>query len=141
MNARDIVERLHLTPHPEGGWYRETFRDPHPAGGRARSTAIYFLLEEGQVSHWHRVDAPEIWLFHAGAPLTLEIAEPGRDRCLTILGADLADGQQPQAVVPTGAWQAARPLGSWTLVSCVVAPGFEFSGFELAPGAWTPGPG
>ncbi|MGE0829605.1 MAG: cupin domain-containing protein [Hyphomonadaceae bacterium] len=123
-----------MLPHPEGGHFVETFRDAAGPDGRARATAIYFLLQRGERSHWHRVDAAEIWLWHAGAPLSLKI-----ERAEKILGPDLAAGQAPQAIVPTRAWQAAESLGDWTLVSCVVAPGFEFSGFELAPSDFTPG--
>jgi predicted cupin superfamily sugar epimerase len=133
MSPEDIISALGLAPHPEGGWFAETFRDPATQGGRARSTAIYFLLKAGERSHWHRVDAAEIWLWHGGAPLKLKI---GQD--VVTLGPDLAAGQRPQGVVPRDAWQAAESLGDWTLVSCVVAPGFEFSGFELAPPGWTP---
>ncbi|GLK47955.1 cupin [Brevundimonas intermedia] len=128
-SAADIIRLLDLQPHPEGGHYRETFRDPRTVEGRSVGTAIYFLLAAGERSHWHRVDAAEIWHFHAGAPLALEIKGQG----VVTLGVDLAAGQRPQAVVPTGAWQAARSLGDWTLVGCTVAPGFEFAGFELAP--------
>lgn len=128
-SAADIIRLLDLQPHPEGGHYRETFRDPRTVEGRSVGTAIYFLLAAGERSHWHRVDAAEIWHFHAGAPLALEIEGQG----VVTLGVDLAAGQRPQAVVPTGARQAARSLGDWTLVGCTVAPGFEFAGFELAP--------
>jgi len=128
-SAADIIRLLDLQPHPEGGHYRETFRDPRKVEGRSVGTAIYFLLAAGERSHWHRVDAAEIWHFHAGAPLALEIEGQG----VVTLGVDLAAGQRPQAVVTTGAWQAARTLGDWTLVGCTVAPGFEFAGFELAP--------
>ncbi|HWA18595.1 MAG TPA: cupin domain-containing protein [Devosia sp.] len=137
MTAAEIIALLELKPHPEGGWYRETFVDAIP-GGRARSTAIYFLLEAGQISHWHRVDAAELWHWHAGAPLELSIATAGRRETLT-LGADLPGGERPQGVVPPGAWQSARSRGQWTLVGCTVAPGFEFSRFELAPPGWQPG--
>lgn len=136
MTAAEIVALLGLQPHPEGGWYRETFRD-EPADGRAKSTAIYFLLEAGQVSHWHRVDASEVWHWHAGAPLQLDIAGNGQTQSL-ILGIDLSAGQRPQGVVPAGAWQSARSLGDWTLVGCTVAPGFDFAHFDLAPPGWTP---
>jgi predicted cupin superfamily sugar epimerase len=128
-----------MKPHPEGGWYVETWRDPVPAGQRAACTAIYFLLEAGQRSHWHRVDATEIWLWHAGAPLRLSTSRDGRTVEHHMLGPDLTAGQRPQAVVPKDAWQAAEGEGAWTLVSCVVAPGFEFTGFELAPASWEPG--
>jgi uncharacterized protein len=139
--ADEIIRRLALEPHPEGGHFRETFRDPRTdATGRAASTAIYYLLARGERSHWHRVDAAEVWHFYAGAPLTLEItagAAPSVSR--VTLGADLAAGAQPQAIVPAGAWQAAASLGDWTLVGCTVAPGFELAGFELAPTGWEPG--
>jgi predicted cupin superfamily sugar epimerase len=138
--ARAIIDALGMRPHPEGGWYVETYRDPDETGGRSRSTAIYFLLEAGQVSHWHRVDAVEIWHWHAGAPLALSIAqEDRRDTLDTLeLGPDILAGQRPQGVVPTQAWQSARSLGDWTLVGCTVAPGFKFEGFELAPEGWSP---
>ena len=131
MTAADIIRRLDLKPHPEGGHFRETFRDPRTVeGSRAASTAIYFLLARGQRSHWHRVDAAEVWHFYAGAPLRLEIAaSPALAIAPVILGADLAAGERPQAVVPAGAWQAAESLGAWTLAGCTVAPGFAFSGF------------
>ncbi|KPQ14979.1 MAG: hypothetical protein HLUCCA09_02660 [Rhodobacteraceae bacterium HLUCCA09] len=133
LTADDIVRRLALAPHPEGGWYRQTWVE-EPAEGRPAGTAIYYLLAEGQRSHWHRVDAAEIWHFYAGAPLVLSLAEtaagPARD---VTLGADLPAGQVPQAIVPTQWWQAARSTGAWTLVGCTVSPGFRFEGFELAP--------
>ncbi len=144
-DAASIIERLGLQPHPEGGWYRETWRAPCKAGQRAEATAIHFLLEAHQRSHWHRVrDASEIWLWHAGSPLTLAIA-PGDTGPVaqTLLGADILAGQAPQAIVPAGAWQAAWPVApsepGWSLVSCVVAPAFEFSAFELAAPDWEPG--
>lgn len=136
--AADIIRMLALTPHPEGGHFRETFRDPATVNGRAASTAIYFLLARGEHSHWHRVDAAEAWHFHAGAPLRLSIHDNGATRAV-ILGSDLATGQRPQAVVPAHAWQAAESLGDWTLVGCTVAPGFQFDRFELAPPDFTPG--
>jgi len=138
--ASDIIAWLGLKPHPEGGHYCETFRDPNTdADGRSRSTAIYFLLARGERSHWHRVDAVEIWHFHAGAPLQLEIAAGARGPIERItLGPDLAAGERPQAVVPAQHWQAAESLGDWTLVGCTVAPGFQFEGFELAPKGWSP---
>jgi len=139
--AADIVRLLELAPHPEGGHFRETFRDPHRFDGeRAASTAIYFLLARGERSHWHRIDAAETWHFYAGAPLRLEIAaRAGAEVVATTLGADLAAGERPQAIVPAGAWQAAASLGDWTLAGCTVAPGFAFEGFELAPKDWRPG--
>jgi len=139
LTAADVITLLDLRPHPEGGSYRETFRDPREIDGRSVGTAIYYLLAEGEASHWHRVDAAEIWHFHAGAPLELRMAAGTEQRIL--LGPDLAAGERPQAVVPTGAWQAARSLGDWTLVGCTVAPGFDFSGFEMAPEGWEPGQG
>lgn len=136
MTAAEIIALLDLAPHPEGGWYRQTFVDDVP-GGRARSTLIYFLLEAGNISHWHRIDSAEVWHWYAGAPLQLEIAAPGRAETI-ILGNDLAAGQRPQGVVPPGAWQSARSRGEWTLVGCTVAPGFQFDHFELAPPGWEP---
>jgi predicted cupin superfamily sugar epimerase len=141
LSAADVIRLLDLAPHPEGGHYRQTFRDsPTAHGGRPASTAIYFLLARGERSHWHRVDAVEVWHHHAGAPIRLEIAlhERGPVERLT-LGTDLAVGERPQAVVPPYAWQAATTLGDWTLVGCTVAPGFEWAGFELAPKDWAPG--
>jgi uncharacterized protein len=129
MEAARIIEKLGLQPHPEGGWYRQTWVGPEVAG-RASGTAIHFLLQAGERSHWHRVDADEIWLWHAGAKLELSL---GVDRAeAVILGPDVLAGDKVQAVVPKGWWQAARSLGSWTLVSCTVSPGFRFDGFELA---------
>jgi predicted cupin superfamily sugar epimerase len=138
LTAAEVVRLLDLRPHPEGGHFRETFRDPrHDADGRSLSTAIYFLLAAGERSHWHRIDAVEIWHWHAGAALALQIA--GSNGVTTMrLGADLANGERPHAVVPAGAWQAAETLGDWTLVGCTVAPGFDFRKFELAPKDWTP---
>lgn len=132
-DAAAIIAALGMAPHPEGGHYVETFRSEAGQSGRAHCTAIYFLLQAGERSHWHRVDATEIWLWHGGAPLALELE--GR---VVTLGPDIAAGEAPQAVVPAHAWQAARSMGEWTLVSCVVAPGFEFSGFELAQPGWAP---
>ena len=139
LTAADVIRLLDLKPHPEGGHFREMFRDARLVDGtRAASTAIYFLLARSECSHWHRVDAVEIWHFYAGAPLELEIAEEGRRERIT-LGADIAAGERPQGIVPAHAWQAARSLGEWTLVGCTVAPGFEFAKFELAPKGWAPG--
>jgi uncharacterized protein len=140
LSAAEIIRLLNLEPHPEGGHYRQTFRDARLLdGGRAASTAIYFLLARGERSHWHKVDAVEVWHYYAGAPLALEIAAGPRGPIERLtLGGDLAAGERPQAVVPTDAWQAARSLGDWTLVGCTVAPGFEFAGFELAPPGWSP---
>ena len=130
LTAADIIARLGLKPHPEGGHYRETFRDSRcDAGGRACSTAIYFLLARGERSHWHRIDAIEVWHYYAGAALSLQIAD-GDGRRVVQLGSDLAAGEQPQAIVPAHAWQAAESTGEWTLVGCTVAPGFDFSDYE-----------
>ncbi len=139
LEARRLIETLGLAPHPEGGFYRETFRDARQiAPGRAASTAIYFLLEAGPGSAWHRIDATEIWLFHAGAPLLLSLCADGRTAASQRLGSDFLAGERPQGVVPAHCWQAARTLGAWTLVSCVVAPGFDFANFELAPPDFSP---
>ena len=132
MTAAEIVALLELAPHHEGGWYRQTFVDDVP-GGRAHSTLIYFLLEAGQRSHWHRVDSAEVWHWYAGAPLELRLAHEA-----ILLGNDLAAGQRPQGIVPSGAWQSSASLGEWTLVGCTVAPGFDFGHFELAPPGWEP---
>jgi uncharacterized protein len=137
-SAPDIIAQLDLKPHPEGGHYRETFRDPDvDANGRSRSTAIYFLLARGERSHWHRIDAVEVWHYYAGDALTLRIANDAGPRSIT-LGPDIATGEVPQAIVPPHAWQAAESVGDWTLVGCTVAPGFEFATFELAPKGWKP---
>jgi predicted cupin superfamily sugar epimerase len=138
LTAADIIRLLDLKPHPEGGHFREVFRDARQVDGvRAASTAIYFLLARGERSHWHRIDVVEVWHFYAGAALELEIAANGR-RELIMLGNDLAAGQRPQVVVPAQAWQAAQSFGDWTLVGCTVAPGFEFAKFEMAPAGWAP---
>lgn len=141
LTADDVIRRLSLTPHPEGGFYRETFRDAHRLpDGRAASTAIYFLLPAAQTSRWHRVDAAEIWHWYAGATLQLSIAETARTAIHEIrLGPDLQAGEAPQAVVPAGHWQQARSLGAWTLCGCTVAPGFTFEGFQMAPEGFSPG--
>ncbi|WP_458759309.1 cupin domain-containing protein [Afipia sp. TerB] len=137
LTAAQVIARLDLKPHPEGGHYRETFRDARIIDGRAASTAIYFLLARGERSHWHRIDAVEMWHYYAGAPLILRIADDKGERTVR-LGSDLAAGEQPQALVPAHAWQAAETSGDWTLVGCTVAPGFEFSQFELAAPDWSP---
>ncbi len=138
--ARSIIERLALQPHPEGGWYRETWRAGAPAGERASATAILFLLEANQRSHWHRVDAAEIWLWHAGRPLRLLTAPDDTGPVTeTGLGPDVLAGELPQLVIAPQAWQAAEAVEGWALVSCIVSPGFEFAGFTLAPEAWAPG--
>ena len=150
LSASEVIRLLDLKPHPEGGHFRETFRDtppPYPpplagegreGGDRAASTAIYFLLARGERSHWHRTDAAEVWNWYAGAPLRLDIALETKARERVTLGSDLAAGERPQAVVPAHAWQAAETLGEWTLAGCTVAPGFEFAQFELAPKGWEP---
>lgn len=138
LSAAEIIRLLDLKPHPEGGHFREVFRDARLVdGARAASTVIYFLLARDERSHWHRIDAAEVWHFYAGAPVALEIAANGRREVITV-GNDLAAGHRPQAVVPAHAWQAARSLGDWTLVGCTVAPGFDFGKFEMAPAGWTP---
>jgi len=136
--AADIIAQLALQPHPEGGYYRETFRDPRlDANGRSLSTAIYFLLARNERSHWHRIDAVEVWHYYAGSALALQIADDGGHRSVR-LGPDLAAGEVPQAIVPAQAWQAAESTGDWTLVGCSVAPGFDFAAFELAEPDWFP---
>ncbi len=141
MTATEVIRFLKLAPHPEGGHYRETFRDARTVeGGRAASTAIYYLLGVGETSEWHRVDAAELWFWHAGAPLVLTLSPNGHDAEAHHLGPNLATGQKPQLVVPAHCWQTATSLGAWTLVSCTVAPGFDFKGFEMAPPGWRPTP-
>jgi predicted cupin superfamily sugar epimerase len=138
--AAEIIARLELKPHPEGGYYRETFRDKRvDANGRSFSTAIYFLLARGERSQWHRIDAVEIWHYYAGSALTLRIAHDGCTQHTVRLGPDISQGERPQAIVPAQAWQTAETGGDWTLVGCTVAPGFEFASFELAPKEWAPG--
>lgn len=138
ISAEEIIALLDLNPHPEGGWFKETFRDEPGPDGRAKSTAIFFLLTEGQESAWHRVDAAEVWHFYDGAALTLRVAAEGQPAINRTLGNDLAAGERPQLVVPAGVWQSARSTGEWTLVGCTVAPGFTFEGFEMALPGWTP---
>jgi len=137
MTPEDIIAELALQPHPEGGYFRETFRDCGDVA-RAHSTAIYYLLKDGQRSHWHRVDAAEVWHWYAGSPLELSIEIRDGEVRRHVLGQDLANGARPQCVVPPLHWQSARSFGVWTLVGCTVAPGFEFSGFEMAPPGWEP---
>lgn len=138
LSAQAIVETLKMERHPEGGWYVQTFKDG--AGGpRGHSTAIYYLLERGERSHWHRVrDAVEVWHFYAGAPLALSIAEEGKPATSTTLGSNILIGEQPQGIVPANWWQSATSLGAWTLVGCTVSPGFDFAAFEMAPADWQP---
>jgi len=145
-SAAGLIEQLRLAAHPEGGWYRETWRGEVGPGGRASGTAILFLLQAGEASHWHSVDAAELWLWQAGDPLELRLsADDAGPVRLVILGADIAAGQHLQGLVAPGEWQAARPIGDpqhgYSLVSCVVVPGFDFAGFTLAPAGWEPGEG
>lgn len=134
MDADTLIATLDLAPHPEGGHYRETWRAPAPAGQRPAGTAILFLLRAGERSHWHRVDAAEIWHFHGGAPLRLRMARDAAGPAIArTLGMDIAAGHAPQRIVPQGFWQNAESEGAWTLVSCTVSPGFAFEGFTLAP--------
>ena len=140
LTAEAVIDALGLQPHPEGGHYRETFRDPRTVEGRSVGTAIYYLLGLGETSAWHRVDAAEIWHWHAGAPLVITVSPNGHDASAHHLGPDLLRGQRPQFVVPAGHWQTATSLGAWTLVGCTVSPGFDFSGFEMAPPDWRPTP-
>lgn len=136
--ARQLIDRLGLEPHPEGGWYRETWRDD--ALPRAQGTAIYYLLEPGQRSHWHWVDAAELWCWHAGSPLWIGHAEQDEGPVAeAVLGADVLAGESPQVLIPPGHWQSAEARDGWALVSCVVVPGFQFEGFELAARGWAPG--
>lgn len=137
FTAAEVIEWLDLAPHPEGGHYRETFRDERAVEGRAASTTIYYLLAEGEASHWHLVDAAEVWHHYLGDPLELRIATETGVKTV-VLGDDLKAGQVKQAVVPAGAWQAARGLGAWSLMGCTVAPGFDFAAFEMAPPGWSP---
>ena len=138
MNADEVVAALGLVPHPEGGFYRETWRHEAPEGGRGAGTAIYFLLTRERGAHWHRVDAAEIWHHYGGAPVALRVAGDGIAQREEILGCDLAAGERPQQIVPAGAWQSARSLGEWSLVGCTVSPAFEFTRFELAPADFEP---
>ena len=136
-DAAALIARLDLKPHPEGGWYRETFRQPAPGNKRGLATVILFLLEQGQRSHWHRVDATEVWLWHAGSPLILSVDDGERREYR--LGGDVMGGEIVQQIIPANAWQAAEARHGWVLVSCMVTPAFEFEGFELALPGWSPG--
>jgi len=140
--ALKVVRKLGLKPHPEGGWYRETFRDERTDGnGRACSTSIYYMLEAGETSEWHRVtNAAEVWHWYAGAPLVLTISENGHDASAHRIGPNIEAGEEPQFVVPAGWWQTATSLGEYTLVGCTVAPAFDFAALEMAPGDWRPKP-
>jgi len=136
--AADIIKKLNLQPHPEGGWYAETWRADAKNSERPSGTSIYYLLEAGQYSHWHRIDATEIWHFYAGAPLRLSVYEEGSNPRAITLHNDFGVNAAPQMIIPPGVWQAAESLGTWTLVGCTVSPAFEFRNFELAPPDWAP---
>lgn len=144
-SADALIEQLGLTAHPEGGWFVETWRADADASGRSRGTAIVFLLKAGESSHWHRVDADEMWIWQGGDPLELRLADSDDGPVRTMrLGSDVLDGGELQGLVPAGQWQAARPGDGphgYSLVSCMVVPGFDFAGFELAPPGWEPGAG
>jgi uncharacterized protein len=140
LSADDVIGILGLAPHPEGGHFRETFRDAAEPGRRAASTAIYFLLKAGEQSHWHKVDAAEVWHFYAGDALLLEVSPPEGPLSAVRLGTRIEDGEQPQSVVPKNHWQRARSRGEWTLVGCTVAPAFTFDNFTLAAPDFSPGP-
>ena len=129
--AAELTRLLALAPHPEGGAFREIWRAPSPEGRRGDSTAIYFLLNAGERSRWHRVDADELWQHLEGGPLELLLWREGDAVERVTLGPVDATGTRPQAVVPQGVWQAARPLGDYALTGCTVAPAFEFRGFTL----------
>ncbi len=139
MDAEDIIEQLGLKPHPEGGHYREIYRHAPDGGERGWVTSIYYLLRAAERSHWHRVDAAEVWHFHAGAPLALSLSPGGTGIEDYRLGIDLAAGERPLLVVPPFCWQAAQSLGDWTLAGCTVAPAFQFAGFEMVAPDWSPG--
>lgn len=138
--VRELIRHLALAPHPEGGWYRETWRAPASGGERSAGTSILFLLEAGQRSHWHRVDAAELWIFQAGTPLNLHLAggPDGATVSAVRLGVDCVAGEQPQQLVQPSQWQSAEAGAGWCLVACVVVPAFRFEGFELAPPGWSP---
>jgi predicted cupin superfamily sugar epimerase len=139
LSGNEVIRLLDLQPHPEGGWYRQTFKDTPADEDRPHSTAIYYMLQAEEKSAWHKIDAVEVWHYYAGAPLSLTLSPPdGQGATVHILGPDLRSGARPQAIVPTGWWQTAASLGAWTLVGCTVAPGFHFDGFELAPKDWRP---
>lgn len=144
MTAEDLIESLGLAPHPEGGWYRETWRAPAANGERAAASAVLYVIQPGQRSHWNRVDANEIWLWHSGDPVDVSISQSDNGPVRTVrLGGRVIEGEQPQLIIPAGHWQAADPASGgaagYTLISCIVAPAFEFSGFELAEPGWAPG--
>ncbi len=135
-----MIEALRLAPHPEGGWFRETWRDSPTDGSRGAGTAILYLLKAEEHSHWHRVDATELWHWYGGAPLVLTLSPDGHDAEAQLLGPDLGANQSPQRIVPPLWWQTAASLGRWTLVGCTLSPAFSFAGFELAPADWRPTP-
>ena len=137
--ADQIIRLLDLEPHPEGGWYRQTFADMAEGERRPHSTAIYYLLEAGVEGKWHRVDSAEVWHWYGGAPMIVTTSRDGRARSENRLGPDIVAGERPQLVVPGWCWQSARSLGAWSLAGCTVAPGFLFSKFEMAPDGWQPG--
>ncbi|MEM8770080.1 MAG: cupin domain-containing protein [Pseudomonadota bacterium] len=139
MNAREIIDALGLEPHPEGGRFAETWRAETSEGTRSHGTAIYYLLKFGERSHWHRIDAAEIWHYYAGAPLRLSISKDEKHTDHLTLGPNIAAGERPQLIVAPNAWQAAESLGPWTLVGCTVSPGFTFDTFEMADEGWAPG--
>jgi predicted cupin superfamily sugar epimerase len=143
MTGDELIKALDLAPHPEGGWYRETWRAEATDGARAAASAVLYVIQPGQRSHWNRVDAHEIWLWHAGDPLDVSVAASDAGSARTVrLGVDVGAGEQPQLAIPAGHWQSAAPAGGpagYTLISCIVAPAFEFAGFELAPPGWEPG--
>ena len=132
LTADEVIRLLQLEAHPEGGYYRETFRDSKKIGERSASTAIYFLLKQGEISRWHRIDSVEVWHWYGGDPIRLQIRDADGPVETVLLGNDLLKSERPQAIVPAHAWQTAETLGAWTLVGCTVAPGFEFAGFQLA---------
>ena len=138
IDASEVIAALELRPHPEGGWCVETWRATSAGGGRPSGSAILFLLAAGQRSHWHRVDAAEVWQYAAGGALELSVWDGAGTVERHRLGGDVLAGDRPQVVVAADAWQAARPLGDWTLVGCIVTPAFEFAGFALAPDSWEP---
>jgi predicted cupin superfamily sugar epimerase len=139
VTAEEIIEKLGLEAHPEGGYFTETWRDRPLLSARGSGTAIFYLLTRGQVSAWHRIDATEIWHYYAGAALEIQASLDGRSRTTYVLGPDLERGECPQVVIPPHVWQTARSLEAWTLVGCTVSPAFRFEGFELAPRGWQPG--
>lgn len=140
MTPREIIRQLDMQPHPEGGHYIESHREPEKGGARGAISSIYFLLQVGEVSAWHRIDATEIWYFQAGAPLVMTLSPNGHDAEAHHLGPDITRRQRGHVVVPAGCWQTAESLGDWTLVACAVAPAFRFEGFEMAPANWRPTP-